>query len=117
LQRSVVSVAEAVVAVDGAVVARLEGNLAGLAALSANSLEHLASRSSALTTLCLASVAAIAASLGLVGEALLSVELLISGGENEFASAILADNGLVSVHVIPLPFSCISCTWFYYYTA
>jgi hypothetical protein len=96
---------------------RLEGNLAGLHAVTANGIKHLASRSSTLTTLCLASVTAIAASLGLVGEALLGVELLVSGGENEFASAILADNGLVSVHVIPLLFPCICCTWFTYYTA
>jgi hypothetical protein len=109
-QKSVVSVAEAVVAVDGAIIVGLKGNLAGLTALGANSVEHLAGRSSTLTALCLAGIAAIAASLGLVGEALLCVELLISGGENEFASAILADNGLVSVHGIPLLFPCISCT-------
>jgi len=100
LQRSVSSVLEALAAVDGTVVVRLEGNLALLAAVGANSVEHLAC-GSLLTALSLAGVAAITASLGLVGEALLGVELLLAGGENEFASAILADNGLVSVHVIP----------------
>ena len=61
--------------------------------------------SGGLTALCLAGVAAITASLGLVLEALLGVELLLAGGENEFASAILADNGLVSVHCITSSFS------------
>jgi hypothetical protein len=79
---------------------RLEGNLALLAAVGANSVEQLTC-GSLVTALSLAGVAAITASLGLVGEALLGVELLLAGGENEFASAILADNGLVSVHVIP----------------
>ena len=101
-QKSVVSVLEALAAVDGTVVVRLERNLALLTAVGAGSVEHLAGRS--LTALSLTGVAAITASLGLVGEALLGVELLLAGGENEFASAILADNGLVSVHVIPLFF-------------
>jgi hypothetical protein len=91
---------EALAAVDGTVVVRLEGNLALLAAVGADSVEHLTG-GSLLTALCLAGIAAITASLGLVGKALLGVELLLAGGENEFASAILADNGLVSVHVIP----------------
>ena len=104
LQKSVVSVLEALAAVDGTIVVRLEGNLALLAAVGAGSVEHLAGGS--LAALSLAGVAAITASLGLVGEALLGVELLLAGGENEFASAILADNGLVSVHCIPLLFLC-----------
>ena len=103
LQKSVSSVLEALAAVDGTVVVRLERNLALLAAVGAGSVEHLAGRS--LTALSLAGVAAITASLGLVGEALLGVELLLAGGENEFASAILADNGLVSVHCITSSFS------------
>ena len=98
-QKSVVSVLEALAAVNGTIVVRLERNLALLTAVSAGSVKHLAGRS--LTALSLTGVAAITASLGLVGEALLGVELLLAGGENEFASAILADNGLVSVHVLP----------------
>jgi hypothetical protein len=95
------AVAEAVAAVDGTVVAGLEGDLAGLAALSADSFEHLAGgRVGAGHTL--AGITAGLATLGLVGEAFLSVELLLTGGENEFLSAILADQGLVSVHGIPL---------------
>ena len=101
--KSVVSVLEALAAVNGAIVVRLERNLALLAALGTNCVEQLAG--SSLTAASLTGVAAITASLGLVGEALLGVELLLAGGENEFASAILADNGLVSVHVIPLPYS------------
>jgi hypothetical protein len=103
LQKSVVSVLEALAAVDGTVVVRLERNLALLTAVGAGSVEHLAGGS--LTALSLTGVAAITASLGLVGEALLGVELLLAGGENEFASAILADNGLVSVHCITSSFS------------
>ena len=97
-QKSSVSVLEALAAIDGAIVVGLKGNLAVLTALCAHSGEHLAGAT--LATACLTGSAAIAASLRLVGEALLGVELLLAGGENEFASAILADNGLVSVHVI-----------------
>ena len=103
-QKSVVSVLEALAAVNGTIVVRLERNLALLTAVCAGSVKHLAGGS--LTALSLTGVAAITASLGLVLEALLGVELLLAGGENEFASAILADNGLVSVHCIPLLFLC-----------
>ena len=89
---------EAVAAIDRAVIARLEGNLAGLAAVGADSVEHLARRAGD----AFAGIAAGFAALGLVGEALLGVKLLLTGGENEFLSAILADQGLVSVHEIPL---------------
>ena len=88
---------EAVAAIDRAVIARLEGNLAGLAAVGADSVEHLARRAGD----AFAGIAAGFAALGLVGEALLGVKLLLTGGENEFLSAILADQGLVSVHEIP----------------
>ena len=98
--KSVVSVLEALAAVNGAIVVRLEGNLALLTALCANSGEHLAGAS--LATACLTSGAAVTASLGLVGEALLSIKFLLSGSESEFLSAFLADECLVSVHVIPL---------------
>ena len=98
-QKLSVSVLEALAAINGAIVVGLEGNLALLTALCANSGEHLASAS--LATACLTSGAAIAASLRLVGEALLSVEFLLASRENELLSAILADQCLVSVHVIP----------------
>jgi hypothetical protein len=93
------SVLEALAAVDGTIVVGLEGNLALLATVSAYSVEHLASGS--LATACLARLTALTASLGLIGEALLSVEFLLAGRENELLSAILADQCLVSVHVIP----------------
>ena len=95
------AVAEAVAAVDRAIVAGLKGHLAGLAALGAHSVIHLAG-STVGTGDAFAGIAAGFAALGLIGEALLGVKLLLTGGENEFLSAILADQGLVSVHEIPL---------------
>ena len=95
-----VLVAEALAAVYGTVIVRLKGNLACLSAVGAYSVIHLAGR--ALSTACLVLSAAIAASLRLVSKALLSVKLLLAGSENEFLSAVLADQSLVSVHVIPL---------------
>ena len=92
-------ISEAVAAVYGTVGARLEGNLAGLSALCADSVEHLACAVvGSVFTLC----AAFLAALGLVGEALLGIKFLLAGSESEFLSAFLADQGLVSVHEIPL---------------
>ena len=80
---------------------RLKGQLAGLAALRANSVIHLAG-SIALTAICLAGVTAGLAALGLIGEALFCIELLLAGSENEFLSAFFTGQCLVSVHEIPL---------------
>ena len=89
------SVCEAIAAVDGAITAGLEGNLALLAALGANCIIHgaLGTSSNALTG-CTAGSAA----LGLVLEAALCIELLLTCGEDEFLAAILANDGLVFVH-------------------
>ena len=46
----------------------------------------------------LASVAAGLAALGLVLEAALSIELLLTGGEHELLTALLANQSLVFVH-------------------
>lgn len=81
---------------------RLEGNLAGVAALGAGCVEHLAGVT--LTAVSLELSAALAASLRLMLKALLCVELLLAGGENEFLIAVFADQCLVSVHSIPLSF-------------
>ena len=100
-------VLEALAAEHGLVVARLEGNLAGLAALSTHSVEHRTTV--ALTAVCLPCSPAVPASLRLVLEALLGVKLLLARRKNEFPSAILADQSLVSVHVIPQFFLCSCC--------
>ena len=105
----VAPVLEALAAIHGAVIVRLEGNLARLAAVGAHSVKHLAAAT--LPTACLAGRTAVTASLGLVLKALLGVKLLLAGSKHEFPSAVLADQSLVSVHVIPQFFLCISCTY------
>jgi len=99
---SISATAEAIAAIDGTISARLEGNLAGLAAGSANGVIHLTAAAIAAAGALLARVAARLAALRLVGKALLSVKLLLTGSKNEFFAAILADECLVVVHPIPL---------------
>ena len=82
------SVCKAVAAVDGTVAAGLERNLAFLAALRANCIVHNALGTSSDT---LAGCTAGSAALGLVFEAALCVELLLTGGENELVAAIFAN--------------------------
>ena len=77
---------KALAAVNRTILTGLEGNAGFLAASSANRGEHLSLGSLAL----LAGVAAGFASLGLVGEASLSVELLLAGGEDELFAALFA---------------------------
>ena len=77
----------ALAAENRAIVRRLERNLCLFAALCASGGEEFAG---ALTGV-LASVAASLATLGLILEALLCVELLLTCGENEFLTAILAN--------------------------
>ena len=86
----------------------LERDLAFLTAACAYCIIHLAL--SCATVCCLTCVAARLAALRLVGEALFSIELLLSGSEGEFLSAILADQSLVVVHEIPLPSLTVSST-------
>ena len=94
LQSVLLHLSEALAAVDRTVLARLEGNLAGLAAAGADSVEHLA-----LTTgRILAGIAAGLAALGLVLETTAGVELLLAGGPNELLAAILAYQSLVFEH-------------------
>ena len=84
----------ALAAVYRLAIGRIEGNLALLTAISANSVKHL----SATTSSVLSDVAACLASLGLVLEALLCIELLLACGEDEVISAFLALQSLVLVH-------------------
>ena len=77
---------------------RIEGHLAFLAAVCAYGIEHL-SRSLGAVLSC---ITACLASLGLVLEALLSIEFLLTGGEHEIVAAIFALQCLVLVHLLYL---------------
>ena len=84
----------ALAAVYRLAIGRIEGNLALLTAISANGVEHLSATAGSV----LSDVAAGLASLGLVLEALLCVELLLACGEDKISSAFLALQSLVLVH-------------------
>ena len=88
--------AEAIAAIDRTVVMGFKGNLACLTASGANGVIHLTF--GAFATSVLASLTAGLTTLGFVGEALFSIKFLLTGGESEFLSAILADQSLVFVH-------------------
>jgi len=77
---------EALAAINGTVRLGLEGNLRLAAAGSANSGEVLAGAAGGV----LASITAGLAALGLILEATLSVELLLTGGEHELLAALFA---------------------------
>ena len=85
---------KALAAVNRSVAIGLERNFSFLTAVSANSCKHLTGS----FTCILAKVAAGLASLGLVLEAFLCVELLLACSEDELLSAIFALKGLVLVH-------------------
>ena len=78
---------EALAAVYGTVGLGLEGNLCLAAATGAGSSEELTGA----TGVVLASVTASLAALGLVLEAALCVEFLLTGGENELVAAFFAN--------------------------
>jgi len=77
---------EALAAENGTVGLGLEGNLCFAAAASAGSSEELTGGAGSV----LAGITALLASLGLVLEAALSVESLLTGGEHELVAAIFA---------------------------
>ena len=77
---------EALAAENGTIRLGLEGNLCLAAATSAGSGEELTGA----TGNVLAGIAAGLAALGLVLEAALCVECLLTGGENEFVAALFA---------------------------
>lgn len=93
--------AETIAAIEGAVATGLKGHPAGLAALGANGVEHGA-LTAAVAGIALTSYAAGLATLGLVGKAFLREKLLLAGSKGELLAAILANDGLVLKHVIPL---------------
>ena len=79
--------AEAVAAVDGAVVLGLEGNFGFLAAVRADDGKHLALF--AAVAVALTFVAAVAATYWFVFKAALMIEFLFACAEDEFFSAVL----------------------------
>ena len=87
---------EAFAAVNRSVARGLERDLARLAAFRANGVEHLSGFAAGVLSL----VTARFASLGLVLEALLSVELLLTRREHEVRTAFLALQSLVLEHVV-----------------
>lgn len=87
----VFSLLKACAAIDGLVLAGLEGNSCNSSAIITNRLIHRAG---------LLRLTACLAALRLVYKALFSVELLLAGSKNEFLVAIFADESLVFVHVV-----------------
>ena len=87
LQLAVAHLSEALAAVYGTIGLGLEGNLGLAAAVSAGSGEELTGTTGSV----LASITAVLAALGLVLEALLSVELLLTSGEHELVAALFAN--------------------------
>ena len=92
---------KALAAIYRTIVAGLERYLAIVTAACANCIIHL-TLGSCFASLCLALVAASLATLGLVFKTLLGIKFLLSGCENEFLSAIFADQCFVVIHDIPL---------------
>ena len=94
-------VLEAVAAVDGAVVSRLERDLGGCPALRADRVKHLA----VVAARGFAACAAVLAANGFVLESLLRVKLLLAGRKDKFLTTILAYQCLVLEHFRFFPFS------------
>ncbi len=88
---------EAVTAVHGTISAGLEGNLGFAAAAVADHGEHLPG-STAIAVLGPTGSAAGRAAGGLILEALLGKEFLLTGRENEFVAAVTTGQSLVFVH-------------------
>ena len=89
---------EALAAVDGAVVLGNEGHAGGRATGSAGRFVHFARLAVVGGSAGLAGLTAALAAGRLVLEALLRVELLLTGGEHEFGTTVLAHQRLVLLH-------------------
>ena len=100
--QSATTSSEASAAEHGTILTGLEGNLGGLTALGAHSVEHLAGSAGSGTGR-LASHTAVTAAGGLILEALLGVERLFTGRENELIAAVFAYQRLVFVHGLEPP--------------
>ena len=93
---------EAIAAVNRLIAARLEGNLGLLAAVGADSGEHLALRTG-IAILRAERGTAIRAAARLVLEALLRIERLLRGAEDELLVAIPTNEGFVLIHILYPP--------------
>ena len=90
---------EALAAEYGAIASGLEGHLSGLAAAITNHVVHRTIGTAGGAILLTAGGAARGATAGLILEALVGVELLLAGGEDEFVAALTALEGLVFEHI------------------
>ena len=88
----------ALAAVNGTVASGLEGHLGGLAAAITDHVVHGTVSAGSATVLLTASLTAGGAAAGFILEALIGVELLLAGGEDEFVAALTALEGLVFEH-------------------
>lgn len=89
---------EAIAAIHGLVAARLEGNLSLLAAVSADRSEHLALRAGG-AILSTERSTALRAAARLVLEALLRIERLLRGAEDELLVTVAANESFVLIHI------------------
>ena len=89
---------EAVAAVHGLIAARLEGNLGLLAAVGTDRGEHLALRAG-IAVLRTEGCTALRAAARLILEALLRIERLLRGAEDELLVAVATNEGFVLIHI------------------
>ncbi len=90
-----------IAAIDGAVSSGLEGYAATLAALGTHGVKHR-TLTAAAARVTLAGIAAGFTTLGFIGKAFFCEKFLLAGSKGEFLAAILADDGFVLKHEIPL---------------
>ncbi|HMF27946.1 MAG TPA: hypothetical protein VKE42_04190 [Candidatus Cybelea sp.] len=90
--------AEAVATVNRPACARLERYLGNVAALAACCLEHFAPAAAGASAAGAMRGAAVVATAGLVGKALLGKESLLSCGERKRTSAVAAAQSFIGVH-------------------
>ena len=89
---------EAGAAVNRTITAGLERNLGVLATAIADYIVHLTLATIVAAVLGATGCAACGATAGLILEALISIELLLGSGENEFCVALTANQSLVFEH-------------------
>jgi hypothetical protein len=97
------SLVETLAAIDRTIIPGLERNLAGSAAVCADCIVHL-TLTTAVAGVLLACVTACLAALGFVLETAFRIKFLFTGSENEFLTAVSANESFVLIHVIPLQF-------------
>lgn len=93
---------EAIAAIYRTIAARLKRDLAGLSAFRTHRVVHLAGSGGVAAGASLTGGTAGFAALRFIREAFFCIKFLLTGSEDEFLSAFLADQGFVVVHEIPL---------------